>query len=193
MPVFDHVTLETRRLRLRPLCRTDAPSLLVMFSDAKFMQYGTTPPWNSIDDAHAMIDRDLKAMASGERVRLGIERLEDQTLIGICTLFDLNERCRSAEIGYGLCSGAWGRGYMNEALISLLEYGFSALNLNRVEADIDPKNIRSAKSLECIGFKKEGHLRQSCIVNGVLTDSALYGLLRCDWERRHENAARSDT
>jgi ribosomal-protein-alanine N-acetyltransferase len=43
--------------------------------------------------------------------------------------------------------------------VVLLNYGFSELNLNRVEADIDPRNINSARSLERIGFTKEGHLR----------------------------------
>jgi len=146
-----------------------------------------------MDEAHAMINRDVKAMASGERLRLGIERVEDQTLLGICTLFDLNEQCRMAEVGYGLGSGAWGKGYMNEALGALLEYGFSELKLNRVEADIDPRNIDSAKSLTRIGFTKEGLLLESCVVNGVLTDSARYGLLRSEWNQRNENAAPSET
>lgn len=193
MPTFNHVALQTRRLLLRPLREADAPFLLALFSDARFMQYGTTPPWQSMDEAHAMIERDVKAMASGERIRLGIERTEDQTLLGLCTLFNLNEQCRMAEIGYGLASGTWGKGYMNEALGALLEYGFSELKLNRVEADIDPRNIDSAKSLERIGFTKEGLLRESCIVNGVLTDSARYGLLRREWNKRNENAAASET
>lgn len=157
------------------------------------MEFGTTPPWDSIDDARAMIDRDIEAMASGKRLRLGIELIEDQALIGICTLFDFSEECRSAEIGYGLNSSTWGNGYMNEALVALLTYGFSELDLNRIEADIDPRNIDSAKSLERIGFKKEGHLRESCIVNGVLTDSALYGLLRSDWNECDETPARAET
>jgi RimJ/RimL family protein N-acetyltransferase len=182
LPAFDQVALQTQRLLLRPLRDADAPSLLAIFSDPEFMQFGTTPPWDSMDEAVAMISRDAKAMASGERIRLGIERVEDKALIGICTLFDWDRECRSAEVGYGLASNAWGRGFMQEALVALLNYGFSELNLNRVKADIDPRNMASAKSLERIGFPKEGHLRESCVVNGVLTDSVLYGLLRREWK-----------
>ncbi|MFM0645220.1 GNAT family protein [Paraburkholderia bryophila] len=181
-PAFSEITLQTNRLLLRPLRDRDAPSVLAIFSDQNFMQFGTTPLWDSIDQAHAMINRDIKAMAANERIRLGVERIEDEALIGICTLFDWNKECRSAEVGYGLVSDAWGRGYMHEALVALLNYGFSELDLNRVEADIDPRNINSARSLERIGFTKEGHLRESCVVNGVLTDSALYGLLRREWK-----------
>jgi ribosomal-protein-alanine N-acetyltransferase len=66
--------------------------------------------------------------------------------------------------------------------VALLNCGFVELGLNRVVADIDPRNINSAKSLERIGFAKEGHLRESRVVNGMLTDSALYGLLQREWK-----------
>jgi len=127
-------------------------------------------------------------MESGERIRLGLERVEDGALIGICTLFSLNEESRKAELGYGLLGSAFGKGYMHEALVSLLEYGFSTLNLNRVQAEIDPENTSSAKSLERIGFTKEGVLRENCIAKGVISDSALYGLLQSEWKKRDAGA-----
>lgn len=73
---------------------------------------------------------------------------------------------------------------MHESLVALLDYGFGDLGLKRVEADIDPHNTHSAKSLERAGFIQEGLLRESCIVNGALTDSARYGLLRREWLAR---------
>lgn len=71
---------------------------------------------------------------------------------------------------------------MHEALVALLNYGFSELDLNRVVADIDPRNVNSARSLERLGFTKEGHLRENCVVNGILADSVIYGLLRREWK-----------
>jgi len=184
MPVFNHVTLQTKRLLLRPLRHADAQAVFAMFTDARFMEFVTSPPFTSIDEAHALVTRDMGAMAAGERIRLGLERVEDGALIGNCTLFNLDEKSRKAEIGYGLLGSAFGNGYMNEALAALLGYGFSALNLNRVHAEIDPKNTNSTKSLERIGFTKEGLLRESWIANGVVSDSAIYGLLRSDWKKR---------
>lgn len=193
MPTFTHLTLSTKRLLLRPLGASDSPGVMALFTDAPFMQFGTTPPFASMDEAETLIARDVQAMASGERIRLGIERLADHALIGICTLFNLDPQCRSAELGYGLLSDAWGRGYMHEALVALLEYGFGDLGLNRIEADIDPRNTHSAKSLERAGFVKEGLLRESCIVNGALTDSARYGLLRREWLARPKVAVTEAT
>jgi [ribosomal protein S5]-alanine N-acetyltransferase len=181
MPAFDQLTLSTTRLLLRPLQEADASALLDIFSDPAVMRYWTTQPWKSIDQATAMIDRDIMSMASGAYLRLGIERKADGVLIGMCTLFAISEQCRCAEVGYAMASHAWGNAFMNEALRALLSYGFTQLKLNRIEADIDPRNAASARSLERLGFTKEGHLRERWIVGDEVSDTALYGLLHRDW------------
>lgn len=134
-----------------------------------------------MDEAAAMVAQDAKAMASGDYLRFGIERVDTSALVGTCTLFSLNATCRRAELGYALACAAWGNGFMHEALTSLLSYGFTELNLNRVEADTDPKNHASAKSLKRLGFIREGLLRERWIVDGTVSDTALYGLLQRDW------------
>jgi RimJ/RimL family protein N-acetyltransferase len=188
VPAFDQVKLRTTRLLLRPLGEADVPSLFEAFSDPRVMRYWSTPPWSSLDAARALVERDLKAMALGEYIRLGIERREDRRLLGNCTLFKIDGQCRRAEIGYGLAHFAWGNGYMHEALLALLELGFSELNLNRVEADIDPRNEPSARSLERLGFRREGYLRERWIVGAEVSDSALYGLLLSDWRTSRKQA-----
>jgi ribosomal-protein-alanine N-acetyltransferase len=76
------------------------------------------------------------------------------------------------------------KGYAIEALTALLAHGFAALDLNRVEADIDPRNGASARVLERLGFRHEGLLRERWIVGGQICDTAFYGLLRRDWDVR---------
>lgn len=73
---------------------------------------------------------------------------------------------------------------MHEALQTLLRYAFQTLDLNRLEADIDPRNVASARTLERLGFQKEGHLRERWIVNDEISDTWLYGLLRREWLER---------
>jgi ribosomal-protein-alanine N-acetyltransferase len=185
---FDRVTLRTDRLLLRPLREADAPAIFAIRSDPKIMRYTSSPPMTSQDQAEAFIARETAGMTAGESLRLGLQRLDDETLIGSCLLFHLNAQCRRAEVGYELRHDAWGRGYMHEALNALLQFGFTDLQLNRVEADIDPRNIPSARSLERQGFAKEGLLRQRWIVDGEVSDSALYGLLLSDWQARQLDA-----
>jgi RimJ/RimL family protein N-acetyltransferase len=84
-----------------------------------------------------------------------------------------------------LGSAHWGCGYAAEALDAVLGYGFRELGLNRVEADIDPRNAASARVLERVGFCKEGFMPERWIVNGEAADTAFYGLLKRQWDARH--------
>ncbi|MDD5336295.1 MAG: GNAT family protein [Rhodoferax sp.] len=181
MKPFDQITLRTERLLLRPLAAPDAPALFAVFSDPKVMRYWSSAPWASMDRALEIIAKDRTALPAGEHLRLGIEMAGTAELIGTCSLFNFVPQCKRAEIGYGMSSSFWGKGYMHEALSALLEFGFGELELNRVEADVDPRNAASARCLERLGFVKEGHLRQRWIVEGEVSDSSLYGLLRGEW------------
>ena len=181
MPAFDTLTLETPRLLLRPLRATDVQALFGIFSDPTVMRYWSSTPWTGIEPALAMVERDRTAMANGEHLRLGIERSADGRLLGMCTLFAFNAVNRRADVGY--CQGLenWGHGYMDEALRALLAHGFGTLDLNRVEADVDPRNAGSVRTLERLGFVREGLLRERWIVAGERSDTAFYGLIRSDW------------
>jgi RimJ/RimL family protein N-acetyltransferase len=55
------------------------------------------------------------------------------------------------------------------------------MDLNRVQAEADTRNIASGRVLEKLGFVREGTLREDCIVNGEVSDSWVYGLLRRQW------------
>ena len=108
---------------------------------------------------------------------------EKDKIIGTSTLFHLDIRNRHAEIGYILNRKFWKKGFVNEALNSLLKFAFDELYLHRLEADVDPENTASIRVVEKLGFQKEGYLRERWHVNGKICDSLFYGLLRSDWEK----------
>jgi len=172
--------LHTPRLLLRPTTPADAPALLEINADAQVARYLSRPAWTELAQAEARIAQDAADMAAGRHLRLALEY--EGRFVGDCTLFDWSRQCRRAEIGYVLGRAAWGKGLMNEALTALIDFGFGpAMALNRIEADIDPRNEGSAKVLERLGFTREGLLRERWIVAGEVSDSALYGLLHKDW------------
>lgn len=185
VPGFDaKLALETPRLVLRPLVDADAAALMAVFSNAEVMRYWATPAWTDPAQAQGFIARSREAMDRGDALRLGLVRRDDGRLIGQCTLFDLVFPSARAEVGYTMARDAWGAGFMHEALVALLGHGFGALGLRRVEADIDPRNTPSARSLERLGFTREGLLRERWQVGGEISDSALYGLLAREWVAR---------
>jgi RimJ/RimL family protein N-acetyltransferase len=85
-------------------------------------------------------------------------------------------------MGYCLGAAAWGHGYATEAARALLQWAFDTLDLNRVQAETDTRNTASARVLEKLWFVREGTLREDCVVNGDVSDSWVYGLLRREWE-----------
>jgi ribosomal-protein-alanine N-acetyltransferase len=173
--------LETQRVRLRPFAEGDAPFLFEMYSDPQTARYLSYPPFTEPGQAQAMVERILKAQAEERTVDRVIERKSDGAPVGSCTFFSWNKQCARAEIGYCLMRKYTSQGYMNEALRGFIDYAFGPLAMNRIEADIDPRNAGSAKSLERLGFVREGFLRERWIVAGEVSDTALYGLLRRDW------------
>ena len=181
MLVYTDLNLLTSRLSLRPLVSSDAQALFSIFSDSRVMRYWSSPSWESVAVSEKFIERDQQAMADGKHLRLAITSRVDGSFFGTCTLFDHVLQCRRAEVGFGLSPSAWGKGIATEAVGELLTFGFTVMGLNRVEADIDPRNAASAKCLERLGFAKEGHLRERWIVAGEVSDSALYGILHDEW------------
>jgi RimJ/RimL family protein N-acetyltransferase len=71
---------------------------------------------------------------------------------------------------------------MHEALTALLCYAFGELKLRRIEADVDPRNAASLKSLGRLGFRREGLLRERWNVAGEIQDTAYFGLLAREWK-----------
>lgn len=108
-----------------------------------------------------------------------LQLIEDGRTIGECGFHTWNTYHRKAELYYKLHQDIdKGKGFMSEVLCKVLEFGFSHLNLHRVQALIDPKNIPSYKLLVKNGFEMEGRLNQDYLVNGVFEDSDSYFLLR---------------
>ena len=184
MPSFSDVTLQTARLNLRPMAEADTDAVFAMRSDPVVQRYGSHPSWTHRQTAVDYIARNARAMAAGTDAQFAIERREDGVVVGTCCLYALDAQCRRADIGYVLRPSQWGRGYATEANAALLDWGFGPLGLNRVEADIDPRNVASARALERLGFVREGHLRERWIVGGEVCDSLIYGLLASDWKAR---------
>ncbi len=174
-------SLHSARLRLRPINDLDADALFALHSNANVLRYWDAPPWSDRMRAERFITTCRQIAEAGTGVRLAVERLSDRAFIGWCSLTRWNRDFRSASMGYCLDDAAWGRGYGTEAGRALLEWAFETLELNRVQAETDTRNVAAARDLEKLGFVLEGTLREDCIVNGEVSDSWVYGLIRREW------------
>jgi RimJ/RimL family protein N-acetyltransferase len=175
-------TLHTVRLRLRPITGADADALFALHSNAHVLRYWDAPPWTERARAERFIAASRQMAEEGSGARLAIDRQCDGAFIGWCALSRWNRDYRSAAIGYCLGDAAWGRGYATEAARALVQWAFDTLDLNRIQAETDTRNLPSARVLEKLGFVREGTLREDCIVAGEVSDSWVYGLIRREWE-----------
>jgi RimJ/RimL family protein N-acetyltransferase len=173
-------TISASRVSLRWITEDDVDALYRIFSHTEVMRYWSTPPLAERSEAVKLLHEIHDGFRRQTLLKWGIARRTDDALIGTATLFNLENH--RAEIGYGLDRAHWGNGYMNEALQALLAYAFEELALHRIEADVDPRNSASIRTVERLGFQREGYLRERWQINGEIQDTLFFGLLRPDWE-----------
>ncbi|HTJ69409.1 MAG TPA: GNAT family protein [Actinospica sp.] len=180
-------SLETARLRLRPFEDTDADELFALQSNAHVLRYWDSPAWTERERAGKFIEKCRKMAEEGTGARLAVDRVSDGSFIGWCSFNSWDSDYRSGSLGYCYTDSVWGNGYGTEAARAVLGWAFETLDLNRVQAETDTRNVACARVLEKLGFAREGTLREDCIVNGDVSDSWVYGLLRREWRPSPES------
>jgi RimJ/RimL family protein N-acetyltransferase len=175
-------TLHTARLRLRPFTEADTDAIFALQSNVGVLRYWDAPPWKDRAQAERFIAVCGQIEQEATGARLAVERAADGVFIGWCSLNTWNPEFRSARLGYCFNDAAWGQGFATEAAGALLQWAFDTLDLNRVQAETDTRNTASSRVLEKLGFVREGRLREDCIVDGDISDTWVYGLLRREWK-----------
>ena len=177
--------LETERLVLRVLTRDDVDAMLPHCSSDEVARYGDYEPARSVEDVAGIVDWGQKLLRDNTGVLWGIFRRDDGSFLGqvnYVTMKDDNSTgsAHRAESGYAVTPVHWGSGYVPEALRSVVPYVFGTGTINRVEALVHSKNLRSLRLLEKLGFRKEGVLQEYVLWKGELWDMVLYSLLKSD-------------
>jgi ribosomal-protein-alanine N-acetyltransferase len=174
--------IETDRLVLREMKIDDVDFYFRHFNNDKIVEGSCFQGPKSLEVAERELQLYcINPFLENRGIRWGIVRKGDAELIGTCGFYDWVKTDYRAEIGYDLDPAYWGRGLMTEALRIVLVYGFKKMGLNRVQAIIESRNIRSLQLIRRLGFKKEGVLRQKSFFNGTFRDDVCFSLLRGEW------------
>lgn len=175
--------LEDTRLILRQLELDDAPALLRCWSETEVREYSGIPELESIELAKEMIIFLNNLSATEDGIRWAIIDKQSGVWMGSCgfNMWQLEGAYRG-EIGCELSSLFWGQGYMRGALSLIVQYGFQVMGLNRIEALVDPDNMRTRRLFTSLHFMSEGKLREYRHTPDGFRDVYVYSLLRKDWE-----------
>jgi RimJ/RimL family protein N-acetyltransferase len=174
-------TLDTSRLTLRCIQRTDAPALQTLMADYEIAANALNIPHPLPEgEADYWIRRTLDLAAGGTRFPFVIVRRCDRIVLGTAILWTHPADAR-AEMGYWLGKPYWQQGYMTEAVQRVIRFAFEELEMNRVQAACFPWNAASARVMEKAGLTYEGRMRQHVLKWGKFEDLDYYGLLREQW------------
>jgi RimJ/RimL family protein N-acetyltransferase len=183
-----NLAMKTARLLLRPIRLDDAEAVFTYRSDLITNQYQGWIP-KTIHDVYDFIEKRVTSTIDVVNTwyQLVITRKKDGELIGDIGIHFLDSDKKQVEIGYTLDKNQHGKGYATEAVTEIINYLFNELNKRRIITSMDPRNIKSIKLVERLGFRKEAHFKESIFMNGEWADDFVYAILKDEWIRNRKN------
>jgi len=111
-------------------------------------------------------------------------RVEDEKLIGNLSLMGIDYINRTAELGILIGEeDSRSKGYGEEAINLLLDYGFNYLNLHSIFLKANSINKRAIRCYEKVGFKLFGTKREDKYINGKYYDTIYMDLLKKEYSK----------
>ncbi|MCB2171161.1 GNAT family N-acetyltransferase [archaeon] len=174
--------LTTQRLVLRGPMEKDMQPMFDIHTDPDVMRYYGVKPYDTLDKNKKHLDWLTKLHREEIGLRWIITLKDEDTYIGDVGFYDWEKKHSRAEIGYILGKQYWGKGIMTEAIKAALDYGFNEMNLNRIQALIDPRNNASKRVAEKHGFQHEGTFRDYEYEYGDFIDLNMYSVLKREYK-----------
>jgi [ribosomal protein S5]-alanine N-acetyltransferase len=184
-PSLTFPELMTDRLLLREFRPEDVQAVYDILRREDVNEWLETEPLRSIEEAEKRLASRINLFRDRMGYRWAVTLQEDPArVVGSCGYFSVRRGTQTVETGYELHPDHWKKGLMTEALQAMIRFSFSAGNpipAHRIEALVLPDNLASIRTLEKLGFEREGVRREFGFWKGRYQDVLLYALL--DQER----------
>jgi RimJ/RimL family protein N-acetyltransferase len=187
-PIPDRPLLRGERVWLRPLEARDMPAYVAGINDTEVGAWAGYRWPITVEDATAWLERERERPHGMGGFFFAVCELGDDRFIGTTWFKEVNRLDGNAELAIYMDRDHIGSGWGTDAQRTLLTFGFGSLGLERVWLTVNADNTRAIRSYEKVGFQREGLMRRSFRVNGVLTDTAMMAILRDEWEARQGSA-----
>lgn len=174
--LYEKPVLETENLILRKMTGQDVDDLEEWMGDTSLYLYWGKRPGKSDRNPRLLFEKEEKPSKS---FQWGIVHKKDGKVIGEFWVY-LIENDRMAKVAFRLSQSYQGNRLMEEALKSVVDFCFHKTQLQRLWTDVHVENTASLKTLERVGFQREGRIRQGKLVN-TYCDYYLYGILAEEW------------
>jgi ribosomal-protein-alanine N-acetyltransferase len=187
------VVLETKRLILRQFNSKDENDLHVWASNVNVTRFINWDRHRNMEDTREFLKIVLELTERNSLIFMAVALKSTRQVIGSVGIFQRSDLSRyTLELGYCLGEEWWGKGYMMESCLAIMDYGFLTMPyLERIEANCVVPNHASRKLMEKIGMQREGILRNFAEKDGRIYDSYMYSILRQEWmEKYHPKQGR---
>lgn len=174
----------TLRLKLRKLTPETYTYIYNTLDDAALLEFLGLPDEEALQKEK---DKYIKGLATYNRTFVIFQLIDKATgkIMGECGYHTWVPQHSRAEIFYKLTDDVdKKKGFMTEALVAVIGYGFNQMGLHRIEALTALYNNASLRLIEKFGFKKEGVLREHYNVDGKMEDSVMFSLLKHEYQQK---------
>jgi RimJ/RimL family protein N-acetyltransferase len=184
--------IETQRLVLRPIRRSDAARLAELANDTRISHMlGSMPHPFTMNDANAFIDVCRKTAKQTARFAI-CEKADPDLLIG-CTGYGpatmASKDPAEIDFGYWIGVACWGRGFATEAADACVAHAFVHGGVNQIDTDYLDINTASARVLAKLGFEHVGKRTCHSLGSGKTRPSHHMRLTRSRYLSMKEQAA----
>jgi RimJ/RimL family protein N-acetyltransferase len=175
------VPLQAPGVRLEPLSESHREGLRRAAADEAIWAHisvdasgGAFDPW---------FDAALDVCTRGAEAVWAVRALKDQAVVGSTRFLAIEAAHRRVEIGHTWYAPAvWGTKVNPACKWALMNYGFEALELNRIELKTDIRNLRSQAAIAKLGATREGVFRAHMVRrDGSLRDTVYFSVIRPEW------------
>lgn len=170
-------TLQGKHIKLRALEPEDLEFLFQIENNESFWEVShTQTPFSKfllkqyLENAHLDI-------FEAKQLRLVIEETKSEKPVGMIDLFDFNPQHKRAGIGVLIHPDYQKNGFATEALLLLIKYCFTHLNLHQLYANITVDNKNSIALFKKHQFKKVGIKKDWIYNKGIYKDELLFQLI----------------
>jgi len=168
--------LTTKRLLLRRLVPDDAPAIQQLRSDDSVNKYLDRPKSMSMEESLAFVEKINANLVGGNSVYWVICFKEDTALIGTICLWNFDHEKEMADLGYELTPAQQGKGIVQEAVKSVINYGFAIMQLKVIAGLTHAENKASRKLLKRMNFEED--LKYDYVSKEEAGENAVYFLIR---------------
>lgn len=148
--------LETERLMLRKVEKSDAEYIFKLRSDETYSKWTGVKRYEDLIEAEKYLEKIGRMIDRNEVASWSILLKDTTHYVGGIALWNISDNKTQAEIGYDLLPEFRGKGYIQEAIRAVINFAFEELNMEKIVAnEVRMENIKSVKVLEGIGFQLE--------------------------------------